>query len=133
MHQLVPIAAPATGCRKLDIVSGLRRNVIGVCVQPYEARAVEETVGPPGWAHIVAKAAAPGVHFGQGALLMVTPLGPESPLAQAFEFDAQSGQVRVVGADLCIGTPPDDQTAGAPLLLRPCAQAAPMMFRSANR
>ncbi len=129
-HQLVPIAAPATGCRMIDILSGMRRNLIGVCTQPYDsASGFDETLSPPGWAHIVAQTPAPGVVYGPGALLMVAPIGPENPLAQAFVHDQQAGVIRVLGTDLCLATPPGDATAGAPIMLRRCTEAGSFGFR----
>lgn len=129
-HIVSVIRAPERGCRLVDTLSRLRRTLIGVCTEAYADSATpEEDTLTPGWARIAAKVSTAGPAFAPGALVMVLPVGPDAPASPTWSFAPSTGQLQVLGADQCIGLPPGDDTAGAPLMLRTCGQAARLAFQ----
>jgi hypothetical protein len=122
-HQIVPIAAPVSGCRLVDVLSQVRRTLIGVCQRAdADPSLFEEDLAAPGWGRITGQSNAPGPAFSAGVVLMATPIAPDGPAIPAWSFAPATGQIGLLGSDLCMTPPPGDVSLGAPVMLRPCDQ-----------
>lgn len=111
------IVAPATaaaGCFVREAMTSTRRYVLQLCRAPQgpAVMSVEWRAG----AVAIDAAIGPADSSGPGAALVA---GGDP--AALFARDAETGQMRLVGRDLCLVTPPEDRGPGAPVYLDYCA------------
>jgi hypothetical protein len=120
-HHLLPMTAPASGCRLADTMSRQRRTLVGVCVSPTAAIGeLEEDLRAPGWGRVAAQVRQAGPAYAAGAPVMVVPVAPETPPTPAWAIAGQPAELSTADGELCLTTPGGDQTVGAPVILKPC-------------
>ncbi|MBU6373254.1 MAG: hypothetical protein KJS97_11050 [Alphaproteobacteria bacterium] len=112
--RLVGPATTSAACAVRQAMTTTRRYVLQICRAPQ---------GP----------AAMNVEWRDGALAIDAAIGPADPsgpgaalvaggdATAVFAFAPTTGELRLVGRELCLVTPPDDSGPGAPVILDYCA------------